>query len=99
MKYLVVLVWLFVWLSFLLSCEKRKIVYVDAEQKQKLEYMEEISKQFQEATDGRIDYRSQDVKVTLMVIDSCEYIVWEGSHFEIGFSHRARCKYCKLRNK
>ena len=36
-------------------------------------------------------------QVKVMTIDSCEYIVWGGSHGEIGYAHKGNCKWCKLR--
>ncbi len=31
-------------------------------------------------------------KARIMIIDSCEYIVWDGSHDEVGFTHKGNCK-------
>lgn len=31
-------------------------------------------------------------EVRIMTIDSCEYIVWDGSHGEFGFAHKGNCK-------
>lgn len=35
--------------------------------------------------------------IQVMTIDSCEYIVWGGSHSEIGFAHKGNCKWCHIR--
>lgn len=35
--------------------------------------------------------------IQVMTIDSCEYIVWEGSHGEIGFAHKGNCRWCHIR--
>lgn len=43
------------------------------------------------------DYASFGRGTKLLTVDSCEYIVWLGSHGEVGFAHRGRCKFCKLR--
>lgn len=37
--------------------------------------------------------------VSIKTIDSCEYIVWEGSHGEVGFTHKGNCSWCRLRLK
>lgn len=31
-------------------------------------------------------------QVKVVLIDSCEYIVWAGSHGEVGFCHKGNCK-------
>jgi hypothetical protein len=49
---------------------------------------QEVAKQFPVNANG-------DVKV--VTIDSCEYIVWGGSHGEIGYAHKGNCKWCRLR--
>jgi uncharacterized lipoprotein len=49
---------------------------------------QEVAKQFPINANG-------DVKV--VTIDSCEYIVWGGSHGEIGYAHKGNCKWCRLR--
>jgi hypothetical protein len=49
---------------------------------------QEVAKQFPVNANG-------DVKV--VSIDSCEYIVWGGSHGEIGYAHKGNCKWCRLR--
>jgi uncharacterized lipoprotein len=49
---------------------------------------QEVAKQFPVNANG-------DVKV--VSIDSCEYIVWGGSHGEIGYAHKGNCKWCMLR--
>lgn len=36
-------------------------------------------------------------EVRIMTIDSCEYIVWDGSHGEFGFAHKGNCKNCKIK--
>jgi len=35
--------------------------------------------------------------VQIITIDSCEYIVWDGSHGEVGFAHKGNCKWCYIR--
>lgn len=36
--------------------------------------------------------------VRVYTIDSCEYILWSGSHGEIGYTHKGNCKWCNMRN-
>jgi hypothetical protein len=31
-------------------------------------------------------------RVQIITIDDCEYIVWSGSHGEVGFAHKGNCK-------
>ena len=38
-------------------------------------------------------------KVKVVTIDCCEYIVWRGSHGEIGYAHKGNCKWCRLRQQ
>jgi hypothetical protein len=48
-------------------------------------------------TDTKYTSLACDIKV--VTIDSCEYIVWGGSHGEIGYAHKGNCKFCAERSK
>jgi hypothetical protein len=66
----------------LCSCSNDRVVEVE-----KTNPFQEISNQF--PTSNRT--------TQIITIDSCEYIVWEGSHGEIGYAHKGNCKLCRLR--
>jgi hypothetical protein len=33
--------------------------------------------------------------VVIIVVDGCEYIIWTGSHGEIGWTHKGNCTSCR----
>lgn len=53
--------------------------------------------EFEEVARGVNGYDPGNIDV--FTIDSCEYVVWEGSHGEIGFTHKGNCEYCLKRLK
>lgn len=57
-----------------------------------------VSNPFKDVAD-RIDDDNTNHDIRIMTICGCEYIVWDGSHGEIGFTHKGNCKFCAKRNK
>lgn len=38
------------------------------------------------------------VNAEVVVIDSCEYVVWENDHFSSSICHKGNCKFCKQKD-
>jgi len=52
---------------------------------------------FQAARDSlryETDFTSHGT-VDIIVVDGCEYIIWAGSHGEIGWTHKGNCASCR----
>lgn len=70
---------------FLISCEEN----INREEYEKSSDFEVVGRNFSEHHVKR--------KIEMRVIDSCEYILWEGKDGEVGFAHKGNCKFCQRR--
>lgn len=69
----------------------------DESEKEKVKESRE-TKEFIKAVEEFIEKGNTSRKIWVTTVDSCEYILWEGSHGETGFTHKGNCKWCAIRN-